>query len=164
MQLEFPVLFQTTSSMFISCINSDDDNFLYVTQFMDFFQNYIRMKEENGFFTKLSFKSSQKVVRVVIADTSHDIKSLESKAKHTKQLGKIVKALKLKTPFRGGVPGKDRFAGFQKRHPELALQKPEPNSTQRLCAINTAVVVDHFAKTKNIEVMTRQQAKSTTWF
>ncbi|KAK2138730.1 hypothetical protein LSH36_2470g00002 [Paralvinella palmiformis] len=40
---------------------------------------------QNGFFAKLSFKSSQKMVHVVVADTSHDIKSLESKAKHTKQ-------------------------------------------------------------------------------
>jgi hypothetical protein len=41
---------------------------------------------QNGFFAKLSFKSSQKMVHVVVADTSHDIKSLESKAKHTKQV------------------------------------------------------------------------------
>ncbi|KAK2161127.1 hypothetical protein LSH36_121g13004, partial [Paralvinella palmiformis] len=40
----------------------------------------------NGFFAKLSFKSSQKMVHVVVADTSHNIKSLESKAKHTKQV------------------------------------------------------------------------------
>ena len=32
---------------------------------------------QNGFFTKLSFKSSQKMVCVGVADTSHDIKSLE---------------------------------------------------------------------------------------
>ena len=41
---------------------------------------------QNGFFAKLSLKSSQKMVRVGVADTSHDIKSLESKAKHTKQV------------------------------------------------------------------------------
>ena len=45
MQLEFAVLIQTTSNAFMSCINSDDDNCLYVTQFMDFFQNHISMKE-----------------------------------------------------------------------------------------------------------------------
>ena len=32
---------------------------------------------QNGFFAKLSFKSSQKMVHVVVADTSHDIKSLK---------------------------------------------------------------------------------------
>ena len=65
-------------------------------------------------------------------------------------LGKIVKALKLKTPFRGDVPGKDRFASFQKWHPEQVLQKPEPNLNQRLYAINTAVEVDHFAKVNDV--------------
>ncbi|KAK2156153.1 hypothetical protein LSH36_220g02042 [Paralvinella palmiformis] len=44
------------------------------------------MQYSNGFFAKLSLKSSQKMVRVGVADTSHDIKSLESKAKHTKQV------------------------------------------------------------------------------
>jgi hypothetical protein len=65
-------------------------------------------------------------------------------------LGKIVKALKLKTPFRGGVPGKDWFAGFQKRHPELALRKPEASSTQRLRAINTSIVGDHFSQLNDV--------------
>ncbi|KAK2138901.1 hypothetical protein LSH36_2237g00001 [Paralvinella palmiformis] len=47
MQLEFAMLIQTMSIVFMSCINSDDDNCLYVTEFMDFFQNYVSMKEEN---------------------------------------------------------------------------------------------------------------------
>ena len=46
MQLEFAMLIQTMSIVFMSCINSDDDNCLYVTEFMDFFQNYVSMKEE----------------------------------------------------------------------------------------------------------------------
>ncbi|KAK2156151.1 hypothetical protein LSH36_220g02001 [Paralvinella palmiformis] len=56
LKLEFAVLIQTTSNAFMSCINSDDDNCLYVTQFMDFFQNHISMKE--GHYCYLDILSS----------------------------------------------------------------------------------------------------------
>lgn len=37
--------------------------------------------------------------------------------------GRLVNKLKISTPFKGGVPGKDWFDGLRKRHPTLGIKK-----------------------------------------
>ena len=39
--------------------------------------------------------------------------------------GEMVKNVKLKTPFKKGIPGKDWFQGFKGRYPELTMKKPQ---------------------------------------
>ena len=58
--------------------------------------------------------------------------------------GKVVKNLKLKTPFKKGIPGKDWYIGLQGRHPELALKRPQKLSVTRAKAMNREATKEYF--------------------
>ena len=58
--------------------------------------------------------------------------------------GKVVKNLKLKTPFKKGIPGKDWYIGLQGRHPELALKRPQKLSVTRAKSMNKQVTKEYF--------------------
>jgi hypothetical protein len=45
--------------------------------------------------------------------------------------GQVCKTLKIRTPFKNGIAGKDWFNGLKHRHPEVALRKPAKLSTAR---------------------------------
>ena len=50
----------------------------------------------------------------------------------------------LKTPFRSNIPGNDWWRGFQSRHPEVTLRKPEKLNTSRSRMMNRVVVSNYF--------------------
>ena len=52
--------------------------------------------------------------------------------------------LRLKTPFKGGIPGREWFGGFMKRYRDVVLRKPEASSALRLKAMNESIVSDYF--------------------
>ena len=60
------------------------------------------------------------------------------------KVGRIARRLKLKTPFRNGVPGKDWVSGFLKRHPDLAIRSPTALSTVRARMLNETVTSKYF--------------------
>ena len=45
--------------------------------------------------------------------------------------GQLVKNLKLKTPFKNDIPGKDWFTGVKGRHPDFVIKKPQKLSVTR---------------------------------
>ncbi|KAK6171862.1 hypothetical protein SNE40_018286 [Patella caerulea] len=52
----------------------------------------------------------------------------------------LCKDMDITTPFKDGIPGKDWWGGFRKRHPELVLRKAEKLSTIRSRMLNPTVV------------------------
>ena len=50
------------------------------------------------------------------------------------RVGRVVRNIKLKTPFKNNIPGKEWFAGFKRRNPEVSLRsqekKKQPDSGQ----------------------------------
>ena len=60
------------------------------------------------------------------------------------RVGKVTKALNLRTPFKNDIPGKEWWAGFTRRHPEVTLRKPEALSTVRSRNMNPTVVGEYF--------------------
>jgi transposase len=46
--------------------------------------------------------------------------------------------------FKNGIPGKDWWYSFVKRHPEVSLRKPEKLETNRACMLNKVVVDKYF--------------------
>ena len=41
------------------------------------------------------------------------------------KIGSICGQLKIKTPFKDGIPGSDWFLGFKKRNPEISIGNPK---------------------------------------
>lgn len=60
--------------------------------------------------------------------------------------GRICQNLKIRTPFKNSVPGKDWLKGLQKRFPELTTRKPEKLGTARARMLNSTVVERYFAE------------------
>lgn len=58
--------------------------------------------------------------------------------------GRLVNKLKISTPFKDGVPGKDWFDGLRKRHPTLSIKKPLKLSVVRSRMLNSTVVDSYF--------------------
>lgn len=71
-----------------------------------------------------------------------------SKTQLKAKTGKIVKSLKLKTGFKNDTPGDDWFRGLQKRHPDIAMKKPQKLSVTRARAMNKSSVDKYFGKLK----------------
>jgi hypothetical protein len=59
--------------------------------------------------------------------------------------GRLAKTMKLKTPFRGGVPGQAWLGGFFARNNELVLRKPEKLSNIRARNLNPITLQKYFA-------------------
>lgn len=57
----------------------------------------------------------------------------------------VCKDLKLQTPFKNGIPGKDWWDGFKRRNPTVVLRRPEKLSTVRSRMLN-AVTVGNYMK------------------
>ena len=56
----------------------------------------------------------------------------------------IARQMRIKTPFRNGVPGKDWISAFRKRHPDLSLRSPTALSTVRARMLNETVTNKYF--------------------
>ena len=60
------------------------------------------------------------------------------------RVGRIVRQLGIKTPFKARIPGKDWMTAFIKRHPDISLQSLAPLSTARANMLNEVVVSQYF--------------------
>ena len=58
--------------------------------------------------------------------------------------GKMVKSLKLETPFKNGIPGKEWFQGLKGRHPEITMKKPQKLSVTRAKSMNRETTEKYF--------------------
>ncbi|XP_069109587.1 uncharacterized protein [Argopecten irradians] len=58
--------------------------------------------------------------------------------------GRVVKALKLRTPFKNNVPGTMWWRGLKQRHPELVIRKPEKLSSCRSSMMNPVIIRKYF--------------------
>ena len=67
-----------------------------------------------------------------------------SRVQLMRKAGRVCADLKMKTPFRNGVPGKDWFRGLMSRHPELSLRKPSKISVNR-ARRNEQVTASYFS-------------------
>ena len=59
------------------------------------------------------------------------------------KVGRMVRKLGIKSPFRHGIPGKDWIAGFLSRHTDISLRKPQALSTCRARMLNQTIT-DNF--------------------
>ncbi|KAH3799638.1 hypothetical protein DPMN_153249 [Dreissena polymorpha] len=60
------------------------------------------------------------------------------------KIGRIVRKLGIKSPFRNGVPVKDWIAGFLKRHLDVSHSTPQALSTCRARMLNATVTNNYF--------------------
>lgn len=60
------------------------------------------------------------------------------------KIGRIVRRLGVRTPFKNGVPGKDWVAGFLKRNQDVKLRTPQALSTVRAKLLNETVTNNFF--------------------
>ncbi|XP_033725586.1 uncharacterized protein LOC117315461 [Pecten maximus] len=60
------------------------------------------------------------------------------------KMARLVTAMKLKSPFRNGVPGNDWLEGFSKRHPDVSLRSPTPLNNVRARMLNLEVTRKYF--------------------
>ncbi|KAH3782053.1 hypothetical protein DPMN_159964 [Dreissena polymorpha] len=60
------------------------------------------------------------------------------------KIGRIVRKLGIKSPFRNDVPGMDWIAGFLKRHPDVSLRTPQALSTCRARMLNVTLTNSYF--------------------
>ena len=58
--------------------------------------------------------------------------------------GQVAKKMKLDTPFKDNIAGKDWFLGLKERHPELSIRKPQRLSTARSKSMNRQTVSQYF--------------------
>lgn len=67
-----------------------------------------------------------------------------SKLQVMQNVGKVVRQLKLKTPFKKNVPGKDWWKGFKKRNDSITLRSPEKLTSIRARGLNQSSVGSYF--------------------
>ena len=60
------------------------------------------------------------------------------------KVARLVSSMKLSTPFRNGVPGKDWVDGFRRRHPDVSLRTPTPLNNVRARMLNPEVTRRYF--------------------
>ena len=58
--------------------------------------------------------------------------------------GQIGQKIKLETPFKHNIAGKDWFLGLKEKHPELSIRTPQRLSTARSKSMNRQVVSKYF--------------------
>ena len=58
--------------------------------------------------------------------------------------GQVAKKMKLDTPFKDNIVGKDWFLGLKDRHPKLSIRKPQTLSTARSKSMNRQTVSEYF--------------------
>lgn len=63
-----------------------------------------------------------------------------SKLQVMQNVGKVVRQLKLKTPFNKNVPGKDWWKGFKKRNDSITHRSPEKLTSIRARGLNKSSV------------------------
>ncbi|CAC5378343.1 unnamed protein product [Mytilus coruscus] len=66
-----------------------------------------------------------------------------------RKAGQLARTMKLKTPFKKGIPGQAWWDGFRQRNPELVLRKPEKLASTRARNLNKPVVDNYFKDLDN---------------
>ena len=61
-----------------------------------------------------------------------------------RKAGTLAKSMKIKTPFKNGVPGQAWWDGFKRRNPQLVLRKAEKLSSTRARNLNKPQVIKYF--------------------
>ena len=67
-----------------------------------------------------------------------------SKVQVMQNVGKVVRQLKLKSPFKKNIPGKDWWKGFKKRNENITLRSPEKLTSIRARGLNPSSVGNYF--------------------
>ena len=67
-----------------------------------------------------------------------------SKLQFLHKIGRVTKELKLKTPLKKNVPGKDWWEGFTKRNPSVTLRTPEKLTSIRARGLNPVTTGNYF--------------------
>ena len=63
----------------------------------------------------------------------------------------VAQKIGLKTPFKNGTAGKDWFAGFRKRNPDIVIRNPMKIGTNRAKSMSREIVSKFFATLKDLE-------------
>ena len=66
-----------------------------------------------------------------------------------RKAGQLARTMKLKTPFKKGIPGQAWWDGFRQRNPELVLRKPEKLASTRARNLNKPEVDNYFKDLDN---------------
>ena len=61
-----------------------------------------------------------------------------------RKAGRLAQTMKIKTPFKNGIPGQAWWGGFRRRNPELVLRKPEKLTGTRARNLNQVQVNNYF--------------------
>lgn len=59
-------------------------------------------------------------------------------------MARLAASKQLKIPFRNGIPGRDWFDGFRKRHPAIVFRTPTPLNNVRARMLNSDVTAKYF--------------------
>ena len=86
----------------------------------------------------IPLETENEIVSIVLSSATRGFGITKQELIH--RVGVFCSTRNLKTPFTDGKPGKDWWAGFLKRHPEVKLRKPEPLTTVRSRMMNGVIV------------------------
>jgi len=73
-----------------------------------------------------------------------------TKAQFLLKVGRVVERLRLKTPFRKGIPGKDYWYELRKRRPDLTIRKPQNCASNKLAMTTRPVINGYFDELESI--------------
>lgn len=90
----------------------------------------------------IPFKIEEEVVSQVIKGAEQGFGT--TRVQLMQKRGRVVKAMKLKTPFRNQTPGKQWFLNLKRRHTSVTLRKPERTTTTRMRGMNSTLCGNYF--------------------
>lgn len=67
-----------------------------------------------------------------------------TRAQLASKVGRLATIMRVKTPFKNGIPGKYWMAGIQKRNPDISLHTPTPLNNLRARMVNKEVTNKYF--------------------
>ena len=103
---------------------------------------------------------SQKAQRVInVSSKGHGITRLQL----MQQAGKLAQAMEIRTPWKTH-PGKQWWAGFKARNPDVTIRRPEGLSSVRSRALNPTIVGEYFILLHSVmNELGLQNQPSTVW-
>ena len=83
-------------------------------------------------------KMAEKIIEAADKGFGYGRKNVMQKAAH------VAKLIKAKYSFKKGMPGRDWYYGFRRRHTQLTVRKPEKVNNSRRRLVNKIVVENYF--------------------